>query len=249
MRNKYFWLSSIVVILGIMGLVLSILSSKNCYLAEYNLGDAGTWFSGIFTALAVIVAFFEISESRKSFEREHSSSLKLFTTYHLILGEDASDENKTQNDNVIVETLQITPLNNGLSTGTYRFLGVCKTRDKLFMQKVLKKTRLGSVTREEIFKFDIKIYTYNQVDKLDVDGTTLLYPTTNRVFETIKAGEVGKIQNLDVVKILKKLKVDKNNRSTRLSIIYVDSLLNSYVVDAGAPKDSDDPNVPVSIIG
>lgn len=41
----------------------------------------------------------------------------------------------------------------------------------------------------------------------------------------------------------------KNNRSTNLSIIYVDSSLDSYVADAGAPKDSDDPNVPISIIG
>lgn len=243
-KFKYICILSIVVVIGIVGLIASLFSKKVCWLADYNIGDAGTWFSGVFTALAVVVAFYEIVESRNEFEREHLPYLKLFATYHVIPRDDTSDKDINENGNVPVETLQITPFNVGYSSGTYRFLGVFRTEDKAFMQEVVDRARQSKITNKMIIDFDKKIYAYDQAYESDIDGTILLYPTKRKVFENIKAGEVGKIQNLDIGKILKRLNC---SRDTKLSIIYVDGILNSYIVDVNAPKSSDDPNVVVNV--
>lgn len=112
------------------------------------------------------------------------------------------------------------------------------------MQKIIDKAQQSKVTSKELFMFDEKIYIYNQANELDIDGTTLLYPTKGKVFENIKAGEVGKIQNLSLIEILDKLNC---NRDAELSVIYVDGTLNSYIVDAGKPNSSDDPDAAIRI--
>lgn len=200
---------------GFIGGMLIILSFER-RLPIQGVGSLADWVSGIATVLALLFAYKEISNSREQFEKEHEPELKVYTGW--------------KNDYSGVK-LHIVPVNTGLATGIYRYLGICRKEDlnKIFCW--VKKAKYNNINAKEVDEFAKLIY-HDLTDigqnnqNYDRTGMSLLYPNDGELFQTIKSNYVGKILDKRRSNIEKQLGVDISKDV--LEVLYIDPNMRVY---------------------
>ncbi|GAA2864320.1 hypothetical protein [Lactobacillus intestinalis] len=233
MKQRELLIIVVSAISGIFGGVISSLFITR-KLPVQEIGDLASWVSGIGTVIAFIVAYVELVNSKKRFEKEHRPELKVFTGW-----KDAAIVSRTKDDNESYDTgidnpgieLHIIPINGGLSAGIYRYVGICK-KDKLNeVSFLIKKVKIGNITAEEVDKLATLIY-YTPADigqtsqSHDMTGMSLLYPNDSKLFQTIEPNHVGKIIDKKRLDIEKKLNI--NISKDVVEVLYMDLNMKLY---------------------
>ncbi|QNQ82761.1 hypothetical protein [Lactobacillus sp. PV012] len=84
MKNIKIWIKKYwVILLLALGVIGEIVGGILSYCCSNKIGDMGTWYSGIGTILAVVVALTAQNETRKKFQEEHTAKLKILNTYRI----------------------------------------------------------------------------------------------------------------------------------------------------------------------
>lgn len=234
----------ILIILGIALLVLGLLGmfEPTIYerilctwfgIFEPDVGDTGTWFSGTFTALAVIVAFYELKDSRDRFEEEHSSRLDVYTSWQTV----SDIPNKGIISTEIDDNLHVIPVNRRLDTGIYRFLGICKKENLHEVKTVVNRVKNHLEKSTDYVSLAKLIYVDEKnsgANDREIEGKSILFPKSKESFMTIEGNQVGDIFDVNKQKIEKS--IGTINSLDQLCIIYTDPTLNLYEFNVESEK-------------
>lgn len=221
----------IAVIFGIIGGILFVLVYEK-QLPIQGVGSLADWASGLATAFALIFAYVEIKNSREQFEKEHQPQLMVYTGWKdtLFLKKNKIGSYDRELDLPGVQ-LHIIPVNKGLATGIYRYLGICKRENLKEVSSLVKKAQNNNIDIEGIDRL-ANLICYDPVDvgqddrNYDGTGLSLLYPDNNELFRTIESNHVGKIINKKQDDIVNKLGI--NVYEGVLEVIYIDPNMRIY---------------------
>lgn len=214
----------ILIVLAILAVFVSILaifwpdSLKQLFNIS-NIGDAGTWFSGTFTVLAIIVAFYEIIETRQQFEKEHVAKLNVYTACQTLPGK--TDENGKANEVNI--NLHIIPVNEGLDAGSYRLLGICKIDNLSEVKEIIDRVRNHSEKENDYARLaELICINDNKLGESsrETNGKSILFPSSKNIFQIIKGKGVGKIEDFSLKENIK----EKDS----IAVIYINPKLELF---------------------
>lgn len=147
---------------GIVFLVLAFGSSKYGTLAD--------WVSGLGTVIAILFVYLQIDEQRKEFEEKQVAKVSIAISKQTTLKKSLDGNGKVLTD----PEYYIWAVNDGLSSGSFMFLGFC---------------------REDEFKYikdDDKNVIYNHHHDLYHD----LQPYTNKDYQSLKPGQISKTEKI-----------------------------------------------------
>lgn len=186
----------IAVLFGIIGGALFVAGFEK-KLPTQGVGSLADWVSGIATVLALIFAYAEIRNSREQFEKEHKPELMVYTGWKDTLFLTKSNDDRSMLDLSGVK-LHIVPVNKGLATGIYRYLGICRKEDLKRICDLADKAKDNNINGAEIDEFAKLIYfdlvdIWQNAKNYDRTGMSLLYPNDNKLFQTIDSIMWGKL--------------------------------------------------------
>ena len=227
---------NIVILVGLFGILIGALINAK----GEELGSWAAWVSGIGTVAALFFAYSEIINSRKQFEKEHESKLQVYSSWKDSVklelkpkeSENQGGGNATINSSGL--ELHVVPVNTGLSGGVYRYFGICKKKDFKKISEIMFKIQHGNFSNEESYKI-INLVCCSHEDlgetstDFDISGMRLIFPDNNKVFQSIKPNNVGKIENKSKKEICNKLGEEAYKES--LVVLYTDPSLNLYSFD------------------
>ena len=241
-RNK---LKSIIIALVIITVWLIFLSvivlmrsnSGFNYWLWNDHGSVADWVSGLGTLGALIFAYKEIIDSKRQFNEEHRSELKVYANWKedLVLEQDKNVKagNAKTDDDIY---LHIVPVNIGLASGIYRYFGICKVED---INNIVSLVEKGNLNSMEDFNL-LNLICYDSTDAGQTDNhhslnfAGMLYPNDPKVFSTIESNSVGEILDKAKEKIEDKLKVDISK--DKLAVLYIDPQMKIYSFEVGLYK-------------
>lgn len=224
--DKYIILISLLIVLGIIG-------------AIYQYNDLATWYGGVATVASVIFAYLGLKDTQES----HKATLDIYVNLNLPAYLNDIGDNKAM-INIPGLYLNITPVNNGIIAGSFRFLGICKGTDWCILKQELQEAKKKQQFNGKIF-VDKMYFINNEVTPEDLpqpegkvekelSGSDLLFPTKNK-FERIETKTVGKIRNIpyaygssEIVSISDKLSLD-TDKGEKLVVVYIDPTFKPYV--------------------
>lgn len=197
-----------------------------------GMGSMADWVGGLATSFALIFAYAEIKISREQFKKEHQPKLMVYTGWKdsLFLKKNKIKSYDRKLDLPGVQ-LHIIPVNKGLATGIYRYLGICRRKDLNEVSSLIKKAQNNNIDIEGIDRL-ANLICYDPADvgqndkNYDGTGMSLLYPDNNELFQTIESSHVGKIINKKQEDIVNKLGI--NVYKDVLEVIYIDPNMNIY---------------------
>lgn len=227
------WLSSgAALISGIVGGIITVVFVTG-NIPIQRLGTLADWVSGLGTVAALVFAYQEIKNSREQFEKEHSAELKVHTSWKDMACIEKDENKEVGNASIDLSgvLLHIVPINRGLATGIYRYLGVCRKVDLDDIFCLIEKIKNDSATVNEIDEL-AGLICFDEEDvgqsdrKHDMTGMSLIYPNDSKLFQSISSNHVGIIMDKSKSKIEKKLHV--NISEDTLEVLYIDPSINLY---------------------